>query len=36
MKTELIDYFKVGIKTNNSIKPVDFEIFFSFSNTFGI
>lgn len=24
MKTELIDYFKVGIKTNNSIKPVDF------------
>lgn len=26
MKTELIDYFKVGIKTNDSIKPVDFNI----------
>lgn len=26
MKTELINYFKVGIKTNESIKPVDFSI----------
>ena len=25
MNTELIDYFKVGIKTNDTIKSVDFE-----------
>lgn len=35
MKTELIDYFKVGLKTNDSIKPVDFETINRISVKFG-